>query len=127
MLKAWGRNFRTRSLVVAAFIATTSVMPVSVAEARPGTVFWTAYLRTEPGEQYAVVDEIEPRSRLEVQTCEGKWCLVSVRGRSGYVEATLPSTPDIRAPRSAKSEPPTCFNAKLNGTRSGTDTRFRGQ
>ena len=50
--------------------------PAQAAERR---VAWPTFVRTGPGEQYQVVEELLRGRTLDVQACDGAWC----RAQSG--------------------------------------------
>lgn len=107
--------------------ATLLLVPIPVllafaAIAAPGTTYSTTYLRAGPGEQYAALDEIEPHSQVEVQSCEKDWCEVQSGLAHGYIKAGILSAPDIHAKPGPPAQGATCFTARLNGPPRGGDT-----
>lgn len=115
---------RMRQLCGLATLTAVAALPLSGAAARPGTVYWTAYLRSGPGVKYAVIDEVSPQSRVDVQDCARGWCKVTARHANGYVEAALLSAPDIHAVPHQAEPKATCVDAVLNGLPRGDDVRF---
>jgi uncharacterized protein YraI len=110
-------------LVGSAFLA-GGVTWACAAGAAPGTVFLTTYLRAGPGEQYAALDEIAPRSQVDVQSCASGWCRVRANDATGFIRTDVLSAPDIHAaPTSVQGKD--CFTARLNGRpRSADDARI---
>lgn len=89
---------------------------------------WTTYLRSGPGLQFAVIDEVESRSNVDVVGCRDGWCLVVYGGAEGYLaQSVLPSStpPNKTGP---SPHPGDCFDAHLKGyPKGGEDVRFCGQ
>ncbi len=94
--------------------------------AEPGQITWTTYLRAGPGLQYAVIDEIESRTTLDVQECRDGWCRVEYGRAFGYVMAGVITTQASAAPAStppaAASIP--CFQTQQSGYGIGDATQF---
>ena len=118
-LKVAGRR---RAVMLAAGLG--GLMLASPLQARPGTVYWTTWLRVGPGDGYAVVDEVAPRSQVDVQDCNDRWCKVAYGQASGYIEASMLSAPDIHAgPPQAPLTGPCVVIARNNDSLLGEQTR----
>jgi uncharacterized protein YraI len=113
-----------RCLVVWALCLAAPLALRAEARADAGVTAITTYLRIGPGRQYAVLDEIGPGRRLEIQSCQGDWCRVASPDASGYVEAKALHLPDIHANAPQRQAGSDCFTAVLNGTASGDRQRF---
>ena len=75
----------------------------------------TAYLRAGPGEQYAALDEIDPESEVDVQSCDNGWCRVRSGDADGFIRAEVLTAPDDHAKPPAPAPGAPCFTADLNG------------
>jgi hypothetical protein len=95
---------------------------ISAAGAAPRTTYLTTYLRAGPGEEYAAIDEIEPHSQVEVQSCDKDWCRVQSDLAAGYIRADVLAAPDIHVKPGAPPANAPCFTARLNGPPRGGDT-----
>ncbi len=84
-------------------------------QAQPGTVYWTSWLRVGPGDGYAVVDEVAPRSTVEVLGCQDGWCRVTAKGATGYLKQAMLSAPDIHAGPPQAAMPGPCVVVARNG------------
>lgn len=119
------RNRSALSSVIYVGIAATGALAASAAVAKSGMVDLTTYLRAGPGQQYAVLDEIEPRRQVEVQSCDNGWCRVIIDKAAGFIEAARLSGPDIHTVPPGIPPSADCFTALLNGApRSGDDQRI---
>jgi uncharacterized protein YraI len=65
-------------LVVLAFAAPAVAQPVRIV--------WSTYLRTGPGSGYAVVDEIQHDTLVDLRTCGAHWCQILSGRTVGYVD-----------------------------------------
>ncbi len=111
-----------KGILIIVTIAAVATLIVSNASAVPATVHLTTYLRTGPGNQYAVLDEIRPEARVDVDACQDGWCRVKSDEHAGYIEAYVLSAPDIHgAPPAAPPSGP-CITARLNGMPRAGDT-----
>ena len=111
------------ALGAAALLATASA-----ASAQPGTVYLTTWLRSGPGDQYAVLDEVDPQSQVDVEACGNGWCRVASSRAKGFIKASVLSAPDLHRNPPGAAQGANCFTAQLNGSpRSGDDVRVCGQ
>jgi uncharacterized protein YraI len=91
--------------------------------AEPRETAWTTLVHTGPGEQYAVVDELNPDTPVDVQECANGWCRVIADRAVGYVQADHmqdsngPLTPQGGANPAfgPSSQPAPCFEFKQSG------------
>jgi len=93
------------------------------AKAEPQITHWSAYLRAQPSESAAVIDEIRHGSRIDVGRCNGDWCQVRNGAESGWIDKdalTLPTPPRGGGPTS----PPDCAWAGQAAGRAPEATRF---
>ncbi len=84
-----------RSLVPAALLLLASA---ASAAAKEGEARWSGWLRAGPGMQYAVLDEIPAKSKIDVQSCTNGWCAVTSGAAKGYVSADLVNIPPAPQP-----------------------------
>ncbi len=92
--------------------------------AQPVRIVWSTYLRTGPGSGYAVVDEIQPDTLVDLRTCNAHWCQILSGQTLGYVDKdsiTLPRLPGGGAPIGG---PQKCFVAGQYAWRTPAKTRF---
>lgn len=54
-------------------------------------------MRTGPGTGYQVIDVIPDGASVRVRGCEGSWCEVDFRGRSGFASVSYLSGGDMAA------------------------------
>ncbi len=92
--------------------------------AKTAMLNWTVYLRAGPGENYAVLDEIEPRSSVEVQNCQGDWCKIQFDGSEGFIKASQIDKPDIHGGAPAGISNRDCFVERVNGVGHGERVRL---
>ncbi|HEY4202857.1 MAG TPA: SH3 domain-containing protein [Devosiaceae bacterium] len=72
-----------------AVAATAALMLLPVAaSAAPATATANVNVRTGPGPGYGVVSVLTSGQRVDVQQCQGTWCLINARGTSGWVAST---------------------------------------
>lgn len=90
-------------------------MAACPALAAPQTVRMTTYLRAGPGPQYAALDEIDPESQVDVQSCDGGWCRVRSGRAAGFIRAEVLTAPDEHAKPPAPAAGAACLDATLNG------------
>ena len=72
--------------VVAAILLAVSA---GQAGAAPAYATQTANVRSGPGTNYRVVDVLRAGDPVDIQTCQGKWCLVRKAGPNGWVSSGL--------------------------------------
>lgn len=123
MLSTGRRRFPRLAFLVGA----AALLAPGFASSRPGTVFWVTYLRAGPGHQYAVLDELDPHSSVEVQECGGDWCRVVSERAEGYMLASMLSAPDIHGGPPATPHPGECVKVRLNGFRGKDEARVCGE
>lgn len=91
--------------------------------AEPEVTHWSAYLRAQPSESAAVIDEIRHGSRIDVGHCAGDWCQVRNGAESGWIDKdalSLPAPPRGGAPTS----PPDCAWAGQAAAHATEPTQF---
>ncbi len=92
--------------------------------AQPVRVVWSTYLRTGPGSGYAVVDEIQHDTLVDLRSCGAHWCQILSGQTVGYVDRDsikLPRLPSGAAPIGGGQG---CFVAGQYAWRSPAQTRF---
>lgn len=77
-------NLATGVAVAAAAV----VVFLPAAYAAPGTITGNVNVRSGPGTNFAVVDVARAGQQVDVQRCQGSWCLVTKPGPDGWVSAT---------------------------------------
>jgi hypothetical protein len=85
---------------------------------------WSTYMRAGPGENYAVVDELEHDTDVDVRQCNDRWCEIVSGQVVGYIDRdalTLPKPPGGNAPVGG---PQGCFTASLYSYGTNGVTRF---
>jgi hypothetical protein len=93
------------------------------AMAEPEVAHWSAYLRAQPSQSAAVIDEIRHGARIDVGQCAGDWCRVRNGAESGWIDKdalTLPAPPHGGAP----TNPPDCAWAGQAAGRIPEPTKF---
>jgi hypothetical protein len=93
------------------------------AMAEPQVTHWSAYLRAQPSESAAVIDEIRHGSRIDVGRCAGDWCQVKNGAESGWIDKdalSLPAPPHGGAP----TQPADCAWAGQAAAHAPEPTRF---
>jgi uncharacterized protein YraI len=60
---------------------------MGVALAAPAVATTTINVRSGPGPGFGVVDVLNGGDQVDVQQCQGSWCLVSGPGSDGWVSA----------------------------------------
>ncbi len=94
--------------------------PVRAAETQ---AVWSTFLRSGPGPDFAVIDEVEHGQPVIVLGCRDKWCAVQYGRAAGYVDAN--ALPGGGLPWPAEGAPTTaCFAAGQQGYRGLEPTRF---
>jgi len=71
-----------------AVAATALVVFLPAAQAAPGTVTSNVNVRSGPGTNFAVVDQVRRGQTVDVQQCQGSWCYIAKPGPDGWVSAT---------------------------------------
>lgn len=69
-----------------------------VAAAAPVTVGWTTYLRSGPDYASPALTELEHDTRVDLKSCDGRWCRVSATGAQGFIDRDALSLPRTLAP-----------------------------
>ncbi len=114
---------RMRKPLLSAALLLASALPAAAnqMEAR-----WSGWLRVGPGLQYAVVDEIPAKSKLDVESCANGWCQVKSGYAKGYVNADLVNAPP---PPPAPAQKLGCVTTQENGygPHGGETERFCGK
>ena len=80
-----------------AILITMLAVP-TMAMAEPGQITWTTWFRIGPGRNYAVRDEIQSDTIVEVLGCDSGWCRVIFGGWTGYVDAAVIEKPTVPGP-----------------------------
>ena len=97
------------------------------ASADPARTQWTAFMRLGPGEQFAVIDEIELDSAVDVRSCAHSWCLVISDRAQGYMPADVLRRSALTPPAPQSGEQPVpCFRENLEGFRGSEAWRICG-
>jgi hypothetical protein len=68
----------------------------TMARSEPQVTHWSAYLRAQPSQSGAVIDEIRHGSLIDVSHCAGDWCQVRNGAESGWIDKdalNLPTPP----------------------------------
>ncbi len=94
------------------------------ASAQPVRIVWSTYLRTGPGSGYAVVDEIQHDTLVDLRTCGAHWCQILSGRTIGYVDKDsirLPRLPSGGAPIGGRQD---CFVTGQYAWRTPAQTRF---
>jgi uncharacterized protein YraI len=109
------------ALVAILLLASAASAAANQVEAR-----WSGWLRVGPGMQYAVLDEIPAKSKIDVQSCANDWCLVKSGSAHGYVNADLVNTPPAPPPPAHILG---CVTTQENGygPHGGEEERFCGK
>jgi hypothetical protein len=92
--------------------------------AQPVKIVWSTYLRTGPGSGYAVVDELQHDTLVDLRSCGPHWCQILSGRTVGYVDRDsikLPRLPSGAAPIGGAQG---CFVAGQYAWRTPAQTRF---
>ncbi len=92
--------------------------------AQPIKIVWSTYLRTGPGSGYAVVDELQHDTLVDLRSCDAHWCQILSGRTVGYVDRDsikLPRLPSGGAPIGGAQG---CFVAGQYAWRIPAQTRF---
>lgn len=90
--------------------------------AATGQVNWPTFFRAGPGQDWKVLDELQRGVFLDVQSCDGQWCVVRYGNAVGYVErAALRNGTMIEQPARPSSD---CFESKRSGYAGGELFRY---
>ncbi len=92
--------------------------------AQPVKIVWSTYLRTGPGSGYAVVDELQHDTLVDLKSCGAHWCQILSGRTVGYVDKDsikLPRLPSGGAPIGGAQG---CFVAGQYAWRQPANTRF---
>jgi hypothetical protein len=107
------------------FLATTLLMAtMGFAQASTERLAWSTYMRVGPGENYAVIDELQHDTDVDVHQCNDRWCEIVSGQAVGYIDKdalTLPKPPGGNAPVGG---PQGCFTASLYSYGTNGATRF---
>lgn len=77
-----------KSKAIAGAVAVAALCAsMGVAFAAPAVATTTVNVRSGPGPGYGVVDVLSGGDQVDVQQCQGSWCLVSGPGSDGWVSA----------------------------------------
>ena len=109
-----------RSVIAAVLAASAAVAP---AHAWVGHAARATFLRAGPGLDYAVTDEVDRESRLDVLKCAGAWCEVRFEGVVGWVQAATVAQP-APAPAAQPHGTQPCFDDRQAGYGKGERTRL---
>jgi hypothetical protein len=93
------------------------------AKAEPEVTHWSAYLRAQPSQSAAVIDEIRHGSRLDVGHCAGDWCQVRQGAQSGWIDKDALKLP-APVQGGGPTNPPDCAWAGQAAGRAPEATRF---
>jgi hypothetical protein len=103
-------------LVVLAFAAPAVAQPVRIV--------WSTYLRTGPGSGYAVVDEIQHDTLVDLRTCGAHWCQILSGRTVGYVDRDSIKLPRLPSGAATIGGSQGCFVAGQYAWRTPAQTRF---
>ncbi len=94
------------------------------AAAQPVRIVWSTYLRTGPGSGYAVVDELQHDTLVDLRTCDAHWCQILSGRTVGYVDKDSIKLPRLPAGGAPVGGPQGCFVAGQYAWRTPAATRF---
>ncbi len=94
------------------------------AVAQPVKIVWSTYLRTGPGSGYAVVDELQHDTLVDLRTCGAHWCQILSGRTVGYVDKDSIKLPRLPSGGAATGGPQGCFVAGQYAWRQPAATRF---
>jgi len=94
------------------------------AVAQPVRIVWSTYLRTGPGSGYAVVDEIQHDTLVDLRSCGAHWCQILSGRTVGYVDKDSIKLPRLPTGAAAIGGPQGCFVAGQYAWRAPAQTRF---
>jgi hypothetical protein len=114
-LRLWGR-------MVGAGIAALAL--TGPATAQPVRIVWSTYLRTGPGSGFAVVDEIQHDTLVDLRSCGPRWCEILSGRTVGYVDKDSIKLPRLPSGAAAVGGPQGCFVAGQYAWRTPAQTRF---
>jgi hypothetical protein len=94
------------------------------AGAQPVRVVWSTYLRTGPGSGYAVVDEIQHDTLVDLRACGAHWCQILSGRTVGYVDRDAIKLPRLPSGGAAIGGAQGCFVTGQYAWRTPAPTRF---
>jgi hypothetical protein len=107
-------------------VAVCGLSASAPAEAASQRLAWSTFLRAGPGDRYAVIDEIEHSTPVQVLGCATGWCRIQDGRTTGYIDQdalTLARPATGWAPAAAEAD---CFVAGQVSNRGAAPTRFCG-
>jgi hypothetical protein len=108
-------------MAVAVVLALTLAGP---AIAQPVTIVWSTYLRSGPGSGYAVMDEIQHDTVVDLRTCGAHWCEIMSGRTVGYVDKDSIKLPRLPSGGATIGGAQGCFVAGQYAWRAPALTRF---
>ncbi|MGH1574783.1 SH3 domain-containing protein [Methylobacterium sp. P31] len=85
---------------------------------------WDSYFYAAPRDTARVLDEVQDKARLDVQSCENGWCRVRYGEADGYVREFVVHGPENEVhPEGQPAEAP-CFSAAQPGGAAWQSERF---
>ncbi|WIY51841.1 SH3 domain-containing protein [Devosia sp. YIM 151766] len=75
-----------------AVAAAAALVFLPAAQAAPGAATANVNVRSGPGTSHGVISTLHRGQQVDVQRCQGSWCLVRARGVNGWVSASYLST-----------------------------------
>jgi hypothetical protein len=108
-------------IAAAALLAVALVEP---AAAQPVKIVWSTYLRTGPGSGYAVVDEIQHDTLVDLRSCGAHWCQILSGRTVGYVDRDSIKLPRLPSGGAAIGGVQGCFVTGQYAWRTPAQTRF---
>ncbi len=108
----------SRRIVSLAAVLIALLATQQPASATPGQISWTTWFRIGPGRNYAVRDEINNGTVLDVVGCQNGWCQVVWGNRTGYVESDVVVQP---VPVTKPASPHDCVQNRRSGYGSGDE------
>lgn len=112
-----------RALVVAT-AGLLGGLPVPVS-AETVAAHWDSYFYAAPRDTAPVLDEVQDKAKLDVQSCENSWCRVRYGEADGYVREFVVHGPENEVHPKRQPVDSTCFSAVQPGGRAWQDERFR--
>ncbi len=92
--------------------------------AQPVRIVWSTYLRTGPGSGYAVVDEIQHDTLVDLRACGAHWCQILSGRTVGYVDKDSIDLPRLPSGGAAIGGSQGCFVAGQYAWRTPAQTQF---
>jgi mannose/cellobiose epimerase-like protein (N-acyl-D-glucosamine 2-epimerase family) len=98
-----------------------SAPPVS---AETVSAHWDSYFYAAPRDSARVLDEVQDKAKLDVQSCENGWCRVRYGAAEGYVRDFVVHGPENEVHPEVESAVAACFMAVQPGGAAWQEERF---